>query len=36
MIRIYGMPSCPYCSYVEEQIKGDSRFQFIDIGSDVR
>lgn len=36
MIRIYGMPSCHYCSYVEEQIKGDSRFQFIDIGSDVR
>ena len=36
MIRIYGLPTCPYCSYVEAQIKGSSKFQYIDIGSDVR
>ncbi len=22
MIKIYGMPTCPYCDYVHEQIKG--------------
>ena len=32
MIKIYGMPSCPYCAYVDEQVKGDKRFKVIDIG----
>ena len=27
MIKIYGMPSCPYCAYVDEQVKGDKRFK---------
>ena len=26
MIKIYGMPSCPYCAYVDEQVKGDKCF----------
>lgn len=36
MIRIYGMPTCPYCSFVYKQVAGDKRFKIIDIGSDVR
>lgn len=36
MIKVYGMPSCPDCSYVDEQIKDDDGFDVIDIGSDVR
>ena len=31
MIKIYGMPTCPDCTYVEEQIKGNDRYQVIDI-----
>ena len=27
MIKIYGMPTCPYCAYVDEQVKGDKRFK---------
>lgn len=30
------MASCPYCSYVDRQVEGDSRFKVIDIGTDVR
>ena len=33
MIKIYGMPTCPDCTYVEEQIKGNDRYQVIDIGA---
>ncbi|MGN0364067.1 MAG: glutaredoxin-related protein [Bilifractor sp.] len=36
MIKIYGMPSCPDCSYVEKQVEGNTDFEVIDIGSDVR
>ena len=37
MIKIYGMPSCPYCEYVHKQIKGrEKEFQFIDIGKNIR
>lgn len=36
MIKIYGMPSCPDCVYVEEQVKGNSNYEIIDIGSHVR
>ena len=36
MIKIYGMPSCPYCAFVDEQVKGDKRFKVIDIGANVR
>lgn len=36
MIKIYSMKTCPYCTYVEEQVKGDDRFRIIDIGGHVR
>lgn len=26
MTTIYGMSTCPDCTYVEEQVKGDSRY----------
>jgi glutaredoxin-related protein len=35
MIKIFGMKTCPYCTYVYEQIKDDKRFRVIDIGEDV-
>ena len=36
MIKIYGMPTCPDCTHVEEQIKGNDRYQVIDIGAHVK
>ena len=37
MIKIYGMPSCPYCDYVHKQIIGrEDEFRFIDIGENIR
>lgn len=37
MIKIYGMPSCPDCSYLFEQIAGrEDEFEFIDIGTGIR
>ena len=37
MIKIYGMPTCPDCAYVHEQIIGrEDEFQYIDIGEHVR
>ena len=36
MIKIYGMSTCPDCTFVEEQVKGDKRFEIVDIGSYVR
>ncbi len=36
MIKIYGMETCPDCTYVEAQVKGDSRYAIIDIGSHVK
>lgn len=35
MIKVYGMPSCPYCAYVKKQIEGNKNFVYYDIGSDV-
>lgn len=35
MIKIYGMPSCPYCAFIKPQIKGNPNFEYLDIGSDV-
>ena len=35
MIKIYVMETCPDCTYVEEQIKGDSRYEIIDSGTHV-
>ena len=36
MIKIYGMNTCPDCTYVEEQVKGNERYEVIDIGAHVR
>ena len=36
MIKIYGMESCPDCTAVWEQVKGDARYEVIDFGLDVR
>ncbi len=36
MIKIYGMGTCPDCTYVDEQVKGDDRYEVIDIGEHVR
>ena len=37
MIKIYGMPTCPYCDYVHEQIKGrEDEFTYINIGENIR
>ena len=36
MIKVYGMSTCPDCSYIEEQIKGNDKYQMIDIGQHVR
>ena len=36
MIKIYGMSTCPDCTYVEEQVKGKSNYEIIDIGAHVR
>ena len=37
MIKIYGMPTCPYCDYVEEQIRGrEDEFEYINIGEHIR
>ena len=36
MIKIYGMPTCPYCDYVHEQIKGrEEEFEYINIGETI-
>ena len=37
MIKVYGMPTCPYCDYIYEQIKGrEDEFQYINIGENIR
>ena len=37
MTKIYGMPSCPYCAYVHQQIIGrENEFEYIDIGENIR
>lgn len=36
MIKVYGMMTCPDCVEVDEQVKGDSRYEIIDIGEHVR
>lgn len=36
MIRIYGMDTCPDCTYVDEQVSGDDRYEVIDIGRHVK
>ncbi len=37
MIKIYGLPTCPYCDFIHEQIAGrEDEFEYIDIGKHVR
>ena len=37
MIKVYGMPTCPDCAYVHEQIKDrPGEFEYINIGEDVQ
>lgn len=36
MIKIYGMATCPDCTYVEEQAEGNGNYEIIDIGQHVR
>lgn len=37
MIKIYGLPTCPYCDYIHEQVKGrEDEFQYINIGEHVK
>ena len=37
MIKIYGMPTCPYCDYIHEQVKGrEDEFEYINIGEHIR
>ena len=36
MIRIYGMSTCPDCTYVEKQIEGNGNYEVTDIGQHVR
>jgi glutaredoxin-related protein len=34
---MYGMPKCPYCDYIYEQIKGrEDEFEYINIGEHIR
>ena len=36
MIRIYGMPTCPYCDFVHQQIAGrEDKFEYINIGENI-
>ena len=37
MIKIYGMPTCPYCDFIHEQVKGrEDEFEYINIGEHIR
>ncbi len=37
MIKIYGLKTCPYCDFLQNQIKGkEDQFEYIDIGTHVR
>ncbi|BCS86338.1 hypothetical protein prwr041_22310 [Prevotella herbatica] len=36
MIKMYVMKTCPYCEYVEKQVKGNNQFEVIDISTHVK
>ena len=37
MVKIYGLPTCPYCDYIHEQVKGrENEFEYINIGEHIR
>ena len=35
MIKLYGIKTCPECLGLYEQVKGDSRFEIIDVGQHI-
>lgn len=35
MIKIYGMNTCPHCQTVYRQVKGDNRYEIMEIGGHV-
>lgn len=37
MIKIYRIPTCPYCDFIHEQIAGrEDEFEYVNIGEHVR
>ena len=37
MVKIYGMPTCPYCDYIHEHVKDRTEeFEYINIGEHIR
>ena len=36
MIKIYGIGTCPDCTQVEEQVKGNAKYELVDIGTHVK
>ena len=36
MIKMFVMQTCPYCEFVEKQVKGNPLFEVIDISKHVR
>ena len=36
MIKIYGMETCPDCTYLDEQVEGNNQYEVIDIGKNVK
>lgn len=36
MIKIYGMATCPDCTYIKRQIEDNPDYEYIDIGMHVR
>lgn len=36
MIKMFVMPTCPDCEYVEKQVEGNKNFEIIDISKNVR
>lgn len=35
MIKIYSMPTCPYCDYLKPQVAGNPNFEVVNIASHV-
>ncbi|MCR4955744.1 MAG: glutaredoxin-related protein [Lachnospiraceae bacterium] len=36
MIKIYGMDTCPDCTYLHSQVEGNENYQMVDIGAHVK
>ena len=36
MIKIYGMETCPDCTYLDAQVEGNDKYEVIDIGKHVK